>query len=383
MGSTESESSSLDELDIYEEITVGLPAETREPARLDERFVVNRYLLQGGARLLRELFTHDRVDSFLAATIAGVRRLLGCDDVELLLHDPVGAIAGDIRDWSSLYGMLKLTPDSEDITSLYGELPSPQWLSPELARGMGVFLGGDDDSDVFILPLVDGGIVVGSLHLEAPNHDLLETEADLELLHELTVALPVILRKASATQATSDLVLLDPLTHVANRNGMERDLERELGRARRAQRTVSLMAITLCGLEAMGTLSQRHLQARVLKTIANRISGGLRVTDSAARLGTHTFGVLVADAGAGNLADIAMRYENDLRGHAIDDGLGGFLEINPCAVWVTVSPAEMAAQDVQELAARMIEATDNKGDCAFHGEVHLDGSPKLGEAVVP
>ena len=85
-----------------------------------------------------------------------------------------------------------------------------------------------------MIPAVEQSHIVGSLHLKAPKLGLLDGEGDLELLFDFMNLVPVSLRNAIANQAASELMLVDPVTRIANREGLGRDLDREIGCAPRA-----------------------------------------------------------------------------------------------------------------------------------------------------
>jgi len=158
-------------------------------------------------------------------------------------------------------------------------------------------------------------------------------------------------------------MLVDPVTQVANRAGLEQALERELGRAQRNGQAVALVTIALEGLSGMGNLSQRHLQNKVLSDIATRVAGSLRATDTMARIGTFSFAVLMVDAPATVVPDVALRYETDLRGHTLDDGRGGLVEIDPAVGYLVMHPAEIEPKHltgaVQQAVATIAMAAEN------------------------
>lgn len=346
-----------------EEITLGLPAETPKPAHLTEYCQVNRYLLQNLRRMERELLARDRVDAVLLDVIDGTRRLLGCTQVEVWLHDPVGYLAEHIDDDSRLEGSIRLTEDSYDIASLFGEPVSAQWMNAELAGELGLFNDAHDKTDIFIVPMVESGHVVGSLHLLEPQQYILADEADLDLLFDFAAFVPGMLRSAMAAQQASELMLVDPVTKVANRNGLLRDIEREIDRARRGNRSVSLVALTLCGLESMGNLSQRHMQAQVLRQVAGRLTTRLRGTDAMGRADAACFALLMPDAQVESVPDIAWRYEQSLRGQTLDDGMGGVFEIDPCGAYLSVDPADYPDRNNHQLAAMMVDAVVSAANC--------------------
>ncbi|MGD2008783.1 MAG: GGDEF domain-containing protein, partial [Cellvibrionales bacterium] len=320
-----------------EEITLGLPIQEPRAVLIDERIEVSRYLARHLAKLNREMLEAVRPIDVLGDFIAGIRSLVGCSDVELWLHDPVGLLGTSFGDMNGLFGMLLLTEDSEKITAIYDNNAEARLLAPGEASRFSIMENASQRNRVYVIPAVEQGRVVGSLHLNEPKPSVLRDEGDLELLFDFMNLFPVTLRHAVTAQLTSELMLVDPITRIANREGLTRDLDRELGRARRANRDVALIAIRMCGLEGMANLSQQHIQSQLLIEVAHKIAAGLRATDAVGRIEQMCFGVLVADAPGSTVEAIARRYQTELVGEMLDDGAGGSVEILPNVSWAVVN----------------------------------------------
>ena len=354
-----------------EEITLGLPVQEPTAVALDERVEVSRYLARRLSKLHRAMLEALRPAEVLGDCIAGIRSATGCSEVEVWLHDPVGALHSSLGDAVELAGMLLLTPDSDRITSLYGDAAAPRKLKPGEAARHSIMDGSETRNDIVIIPAVEQGYIVGSLHLKGPKLGVLSGEGDLELLFDFMNLVPVTLRHAVAAQVTSELMLVDPITRVANREGLTRDLDREIGRARRARREVGLVGIRLCGLDGMANLSQQHIQSRLLSAVAHKVAAGLRATDAVGRIDAMCFGVLVTDAPPDSIEAICERYQRELRGDLLDDGAGGSIEILPNVSWVSVDPHNHPGRAVSELSDMMLNAVLSASTCNKSGEVFI------------
>lgn len=353
----------IDSVELIE-IAPGLPTAPADPALLEAESRYNRHLVEETRKLERKLLQIDRVDALLAEIVAGLQRVLACRRVELILHDPVQHLSGLLKDPVAATDGVFLTPDSHAITSVFPTgVAEIQWLSREqiMAREMLVKLGGV--REVVAIPLVESGVVVGSLYCADPALDLLGSAANCEWLVDFGRLVPLTIRLTADGQVASEMMLLDPETHFANRAGLERDLEREIGRARRAGKAISLIAISLCALEDMGNLSQRHLRAQVLRQIANRLNQSLRAADSMGRIAPDCFGVLIVDAPPDTVRDIAWRFSNDIRGLAVDDGVGGVVEADPSTSFISLGPGPLPDRDIAELAAVMIDVAAGASSC--------------------
>ena len=356
-----------------EEIVLGLPASTSQDAATGSSLSIDASFWRDLQHLQRTLIEADRVDGLITELLAGLSGLLACDDVGLVLHDPVGEIARLLPDRLSVGHRLHLTPDSAVVTSLFGEPVRHEWLTPEHAEDLGVVPSAIRRS-VLAIPVVEDHIVVGAVICGDPDAIAIQSPDDLALLDDFGVFLPVVLRQVASTQVSAELMLVDPVTQVANRAGLEQALERELGRAQRNDQAVALVTIALEGLSGMGNLSQRHLQSKVLSDIAARVAGSLRATDTMARIGTFSFAVLMVDAPATVVPDVALRFETDLRGHTLDDGRGGLVEIDPAVAYLILQPADIDPRHMTATVKRAVATIANVAERRQRGLIDSESS---------
>ena len=360
-----------------EEITPGLPVQAPIPVALEERIEVSRYLARALTALHSDMLDSNRPSVLLEVFFSGISRILGCEQVEFWLHDPVGMLGGSLGDTPDLNGQLMLTPDSTKITSIYSDQVAPRAIADHDIIDFGILADTTDRQDVFVIPAVEQAHIVGSLHFKSPRLDLTSHAGDLELLFDFMSLVPVALRLSTGAQLTSELMLVDPLTRVANREGFTRDLDREIGRARRAGRHVALVSIRLCGLEGMANLSQQHIQGRLLSEVAHKIAGGLRATDAVGRVDAMCFGVVVTEAQPSSIEAIGARYQEELSRDLLDDGTGGSIEVRPNVSWASVNPKEYPGRAISELSGMMLESVLQASTCNISGEVEITKAAQL------
>ncbi len=361
-----------------EEIVLGLPTDANQDADIGLRYSIDASFWRQLQQLQRSLIEVDRVDALIVEAVAGLSRLLVCDDVKFLLHDPVGEIARLLPDRLSVGHQLHLTPDSDVVTSLFGEPPRHEWFTARQVEDLGVVPTAMSRS-VLAIPIVEDHIVVGAIVCGDPDAVAVQSTDDLALLDDFGVFLPIVLRQVASTQVSAQLMLVDPVTQVANRAGLEQALERELGRAQRNDQVVALVTIALEGLSGMGNLSQRHLQSKVLADIAARVAGSLRTTDTMARIGTFSFAVLMVDAPATVVPDVALRFETDLRGHTLDDGRGGLVEIDPAVAYLTLQPAEIHPRHMTATVQRAVATTATAAERHLRGSIDSESSHAIAD----
>jgi diguanylate cyclase (GGDEF)-like protein len=153
--------------------------------------------------------------------------------------------------------------------------------------------------------------------------------------------------------------MLDPLTQISNLRGFERDIAREIARARRADQPVSVLMIDI---DEYDDLHEHYGEVRghfVLKKVAERISSTLRATDMMARLSRSRMAVLIPGIGESVGGDIAERMRRDIEEFAIDDGRGAVLQVTVSLGRVTWDPKAYPAVDMVQLAKQM-EAAGRK-----------------------
>ena len=138
-----------------EEITPGLPVQAPIPVALEERIEVSRYLARALTALHSDMLDSNRPSVLLEVFFSGISRILGCEQVEFWLHDPVGMLGGSLGDTPDLNGQLMLTPDSTKITSIYSDQVAPRAIADYDIIDFGILADTTDRQDVFVIPAVE------------------------------------------------------------------------------------------------------------------------------------------------------------------------------------------------------------------------------------
>ena len=185
-----------------EEITPGLPVQAPVPVALEERTEVSRYLARALTSLHADMLESNRPLILLEVFFSGLSRILGCEQIEFWLHDPVGMLGGSLGESPDLNGRLVLTPDSTKITSIYRDQVAPRVTTDQDIADLGLMEHGTARKEVFVIPAVEQGHIVGSLHFKSPRLDLINHAGDLELLFDFMSLVPVALRLSTGAQLT-------------------------------------------------------------------------------------------------------------------------------------------------------------------------------------
>ena len=117
----------------------------------------------------------------------------------------------------------------------------------------------------------------------------------VELLRALADQAAIALENARLFQQVHSLSLTDPMTKLANRRQLERDLHREFAAARRGRRLVAVM-FDLNGFKAYNDQHGHLAGDQVLCAFAEALAHETRAMNLAARYGGDEFVVLLADS---------------------------------------------------------------------------------------
>ncbi len=160
--------------------------------------------------------------------------------------------------------------------------------------------------------------------------------AHFKFLHELDV-------EHAYYEAIYDLVTRDGLTEVHNRRKYEEDVSRELARARRHGRPLSLILVDLDDFKVINDRCGHLCGDFVLKRFAVVIGEILRPEQTFARMGGDEFAVLSPETGVDGARELAERIRRRVAG--IDYRHGGEPVPITCSIGVATLDRTMARPD--------------------------------------
>ena len=279
---------------------------------------------------------------------------------ELWLYDPEEVLASLIVGGQRYGHSLQLLQDVFPIQDLYELEPDVILVDATDSRMFEVLKSEHGIDAALLMPLTDGGRMIGSLHLGLQDDALVMDEAEQGLLAHLAAIISSCFRNAVSRQQISQLTMLDPLTEISNLSGFEKDVAREIARARRAEQPLTVLIMEVDGYD---DLYQHYGERRgnfVVRKVAERLSSDLRQTDMLARLGQPKFAVLLPNSSELVGQDVAERMRCDIEDFPIDDGRGAVLQVCLSIGAVTWEPQQYPAVDMPRLA-RQMEAAGNNG----------------------
>ena len=339
-----------------EEIEAAPPLETAaelRERRLAETITLNRYLSHQIRQLVHMLLEANDLPRFLEIILATMPQHFRFPVAELWLYDPEGVLGGLIVDAERYGGHLKLTRDAFDMQELYDLEPDITLLDATDPRMFEVLKSEHGIEYALLLPLTDGGRLMGSLHCGLQHAELLANEPEEDLVAHLAHVIALTFKNVVARQQVSQLTLLDPLTHISNLRGFEKDIAREISRARRAHEPLSILVMDIDEYQELFTHYDQSTSHHVIRKAAARISSDLRETDYLARLSESSLAIVLPGCTESLAQDIGERMRADIDQFAIDDGRGAVLHITLSIGVVTWDPEQYPAIDMSQLARQM------------------------------
>lgn len=347
---------------FQEEIEGAPPASSRTEflqQRLVERIALNRYLYLQSLQLEHMLLGAENLQGLLEILLVNLPRHFGFRVAELWLRDPDETLAELIVGGERYGPYLQLHHDAFEMQELYPLEPDIQLIDATDSRMFEVLKSEYGIDQALLLPLLDEGHLLGSLHIGLEEGSLPRGPEEEDLLAHLALMIARCLARAIQHQQVTQLTLLDPLTRVGNLRGFERDIAREIARAHRADEPVTVL---MMDVDEYDELHDHYGDVRghfVLKKVAQRISSNLRATDMQARLARSRLAVLLPACNESRGEDIAERIREDIEHFAIDDGRGAVLQVTLSVGMVTWEPQQYPAVNMEQLA-RQIDTVNKK-----------------------
>ena len=277
----------------------------------------------------------------------------------LRLHDADGAIAQLMPADLDFDQKLLLERDSFDMQRLYGAIPEVELVSSEDPRTAQINLD-DVESTValgaVLLPLVRDGILVGSYHWGTPNPGNFSSPVEMDFLNHLAAIIAICLENCVNAGRLSRLSLLDPLTRLSNERAFEMELRKEISRAQRNRKPLTVLMIEVDDYKDIAD-NYGHLAADfTLKTLAKHIGRMLRQTDQLARCDGSLFALLLPSCTETKGQEIAERIRSDTEFMEIDDGRGANLFASLSTGLVSWNPLNYPAINMEQLAGQILVA---------------------------
>jgi two-component system cell cycle response regulator len=351
-----SQAQALDRLDVLErenrELTAKLLELTAAAARNDD---VRRKTQERELTLLRaNSLTH-----LIELLQSGLRKSFHLDAVALILHDP----QHEMRHLLSSEPASSGARGVQFVDSLFA-------MAPQLAMLERPWFGRFDDNDhallltqtrvvtsLALVPLrrgeqLDGVLVFGSRDPQRFTPDLAS-----DYMAHLGVIAAICLENAVNRARLVRSGLTDFLTGFHNRRYMNARLREELARAQRDKGNVAILMIDVDHFKRIND-SHGHLAGDgVLREVARRIDGQIRVSDTAARFGGDEFAIVLPGGQVRDAEVLARRVRNAVGGMPVL--VTGSVTTNiTLSIGVAVAAPATDSRDLKSMAERLLAEAD-------------------------
>ena len=213
-----------------------------------------------------------------------------------------------------------MTPDESarpPTSGVVGTLPGTITVSYRYGR----------DRDGADLDLIRGGAFVplmgrelrpvGALSLfwRSPDHE--PSSADIERAEHIAASSISAIENARRYGEARKLAETDPLTGLFNQRFFQETLRREVTRAHRYQRKLTLIVFDLYDFKSINDQVGHLAGDRVLGQAADRLRDAVRSVDVACRIGGDEFAVIMPESAAEDGDQLFRRVHNSMRGTAL------------------------------------------------------------------
>jgi diguanylate cyclase (GGDEF)-like protein len=151
----------------------------------------------------------------------------------------------------------------------------------------------DDDESLIVAPVRSHEGVIGCLNLYRVGREF--DAEDLEQVKLFANHVAIALENAAIHERLINAALTDPLTGLPNRRLFADRVEHALARRIRSRGRTAVLFLDLDRFKLVNDGLGHAAGDAVLKAVGDRLSGGLRASDTVARLGGDEFGILLED----------------------------------------------------------------------------------------
>lgn len=181
----------------------------------------------------------------------------------------------------------------------------------------------DEDSPAtsrMVTPIICHDELVGVIEASIQKEDMLR-ERDLAILNSLAAHIGQVLAGARIREKAESLTQVDPLTGLYNFGSFMEQLKREFAQHTRLKQPMTLLLVKLKDMEKINLEQGYATGDRLLRLLSGVLSSSARSTDTPARLGGATFGLILPNSTAETAVPLVQRLQQSLREQKLVPGL--------------------------------------------------------------
>ncbi|MBC7780076.1 MAG: sensor domain-containing diguanylate cyclase [Proteobacteria bacterium] len=210
---------------------------------------------------------------------------------------------------------------------------------------------------VAIVPLKRRGILIGSVNLGSRDLARFASGMATDFVERLAGIIAICFENVANHERLKHVSLTDPLTGVHNRRYFDQRLREEADRARRSRRPISCLFVDIDRFKSINDRYGHPVGDEVLRGVAARIKGELRLSDTLGRYGGEEFAAVLADTDASTAMTIAERVRAGIEGAPFDDTKGADIPVTVSVGTATALPEHF--DNAAALATQLVGRADH------------------------
>jgi diguanylate cyclase (GGDEF)-like protein len=308
-----------------------------------------------------ELLRAGSLAELLERLIHGLRTSYQLDAVTLILHDPNHEVrhllAGDgflLEELSEV----RFVDVLATMVPRLGKLERP-WLGPYRAVDHESLLPkARQNGSLALIPLHRNGQLDGILVFQSVHRFRFTRELASDFLAHLGVVAAICLENAVNRARLVRSGLTDFLTGFHNRRYLHARLCEELARAQRDHHPIACLMIDVDNFKRVNDQYGHLAGDAVLREVAKRIDGEMRLSDTGARFGGDEFAIVLPHGTLHDGEKVATRVLEAVRRDAISLGNQRSETVTLSIGVAAAAPVSQETRDLRVLAERLIAEAD-------------------------
>jgi diguanylate cyclase (GGDEF)-like protein len=212
---------------------------------------------------------------------------------------------------------------------------------------------------VIAVPLVSHGRSLGVIEIVNGEGSPPFDKDDLRAVTAIADYAAIAIENARNFQKVQELTLIDEHTGLYNSRFLLATLDREIERAQRFARPVSLLFLDIDQFKLVNDTRGHLIGSALLKAVGKRLHESVRTVDSVCRYGGDEFAVLLLETNPDRAKVVAERIRHNIAGPAFDVGGGPPLHL-------TVSVGYATFPEHGKVTRALLDAADKAMYAAKH-----------------
>ena len=252
---------------------------------------------------------------------------------------------------------LNLIDDTKMLSDLY---PQKTLRAGELERDLKkqLFPNNPFVLSSVLLPLINKGQIIGSLHLGARDLNRYHSEYRYDYLERLASLLAVCIENCVTQENLAYLSSTDTLTKLYNRHSFDLEINRAIQRASRHKQHLSLLFLDIDHFKRVNDNYGHAGGDAILKNFANILKQQIRNTDFSARFGGEEFAILLPDCDSQQAEQIANNLREKIAEHPFDTNGNGVIHITTSIGISSYFFDQSSSQNFNELGHILLKSSD-------------------------